>query len=92
MLAVKDIFAIYENLYQSMWSLSYLKVIDRGHLLSQGLSSNCITRIRKGLFLLSRNESFATQIQSASKPPWRVLFFGSDDFALESLKQLHVSR
>ncbi|XP_048041040.1 methionyl-tRNA formyltransferase, mitochondrial [Megalobrama amblycephala] len=75
-----------------MWSLNYLKFIDRGRLLSQGLCSNCITRIRRGLILLSRNKSYVTQIQSASKPPWRVLFFGSDDFALESLKQLHVSR
>uniref|UniRef100_A0A673KKU1 methionyl-tRNA formyltransferase n=1 Tax=Sinocyclocheilus rhinocerous TaxID=307959 RepID=A0A673KKU1_9TELE len=70
-----------------------------GRLLSQGLCSNYITRLRqcegsqtRGLFLLSRNKSFVTQIQSASKPPWRVLFFGSDDFALESLKHLHDSR
>ncbi|XP_073693111.1 methionyl-tRNA formyltransferase, mitochondrial [Garra rufa] len=83
-----------------MWNLNYLKFIDQGRLLSQGLCSNCITRLRqcrreqnrRGFILLSRNKSFATQSQSASKPPWRVLFFGSDDFALESLKRLHVSR
>lgn len=41
---------------------------------------------------MGRNKSFVTQTQTASKPPWRILFFGSDDFALESLKQLHLSR
>lgn len=41
---------------------------------------------------MGRSKSLVTQTQSASKPPWRILFFGSDDFALESLKRLHLSR
>ncbi|XP_028257568.1 methionyl-tRNA formyltransferase, mitochondrial [Parambassis ranga] len=31
-------------------------------------------------------------LMSSSRPPWRVLFFGSDQFALESLKMLASSR
>ncbi|KAB5525988.1 hypothetical protein PHYPO_G00146530 [Pangasianodon hypophthalmus] len=32
------------------------------------------------------------QTRCVSHPPWRILFFGSDDFAVESLKRLHAAR
>ncbi|XP_052007464.1 methionyl-tRNA formyltransferase, mitochondrial-like [Xyrauchen texanus] len=87
-----------------MWNLNYLKVINHGRLLSQGLCRKCIgrwistclrqshVRHRRDAFLLNRRTSFVSQTQPVSKPPWRILFFGSDDFAVESLKMLHASR
>ncbi|KAL1007518.1 hypothetical protein UPYG_G00087850 [Umbra pygmaea] len=33
-----------------------------------------------------------TRNYSSTRPPWRVLFFGTDDFAVESLKLLSASR
>lgn len=83
-----------------MWNLNYLKVA-RGRLISHGLYGNCIKRWiatcfcqshGRGLLLLRGNKLYVTHTQSASKPPWRILFFGSDDFAVESLKRLHASR
>lgn len=35
---------------------------------------------------------FATRNYLSTEPPWRVLFFGTDDFAVESLKLLSASR
>lgn len=43
----------------------------------------------KGLYYKSHLSQYSTH--TASKAPWRVLFFGSDDFAVESLKLLHAS-
>ncbi|XP_056605399.1 methionyl-tRNA formyltransferase, mitochondrial isoform X1 [Triplophysa dalaica] len=78
-----------------MRNLNSLKVINHGRLLSQRLSGYCITRSEASGFCqshASRGRRFVTQLQSASKPPWRILFFGSDEFAVESLKRLHASR
>lgn len=35
---------------------------------------------------------FATRNYLSTEPPWRVLFFGTDNFAVESLKLLSASR
>jgi hypothetical protein len=35
---------------------------------------------------------FATRNYLSTEPPWRVLFFGTDGFAVESLKLLSASR
>ncbi|XP_010875735.1 methionyl-tRNA formyltransferase, mitochondrial [Esox lucius] len=40
---------------------------------------------KNSLLLVTRN-------YSSTRPPWRVLFFGTDDFAVESLKMLSASR
>lgn len=86
-----------------MQNLNSLKVINHGRLLSQRLCEYCITRSvascfrqshashGRGLLLLNGNKRFVTHLQSV-KPHWRILFFGSDDFAVESLKRLHASR
>ncbi|XP_026863122.2 methionyl-tRNA formyltransferase, mitochondrial [Electrophorus electricus] len=71
-----------------MWNLFYLNAIDHGSSLLRGL---CRKRIK---FATCSNisKSLVTRTRCSSKPPWRVLFFGSDDFAVESLKQLYASR
>ncbi|XP_059927084.1 methionyl-tRNA formyltransferase, mitochondrial [Gadus macrocephalus] len=39
-----------------------------------------------------RSEYKHCRLCSTSAPPWRILFFGTDDFALESLKSLTATR
>ncbi|KAM6981385.1 methionyl-tRNA formyltransferase, mitochondrial [Aplochiton taeniatus] len=48
---------------------------------------------RRHCGLLSKTHPFhTTNCLLSSGPPWKVLFFGTDDFAVESLKRLSASR
>ncbi|XP_062845797.1 methionyl-tRNA formyltransferase, mitochondrial [Trichomycterus rosablanca] len=78
-----------------MWNQLCLKVIINGNSVFRGFCQRCI----RGKFTSCFNQSGAchstsvlTQTGCVSNPPWRILFFGSDDFAVESLKRLHASR
>ncbi|XP_030622365.1 methionyl-tRNA formyltransferase, mitochondrial [Chanos chanos] len=84
-----------------MWNLNHLKMKGNGIKILRGVC-NYYTKgrteariwegcINHGTYSLSTVRSYVTKGYSA-KPPWRILFFGSDDFAVESLKRLHASR
>ncbi|XP_076853528.1 methionyl-tRNA formyltransferase, mitochondrial [Brachyhypopomus gauderio] len=88
-----------------MWHLFNLNAVDRGHSLLRGLCRNCIKDKLVaccGQSHAHRNKgsdmcwhvcrSLVIQTRCFSKPPWRILFFGTDDFAVESLKRLYTSR
>lgn len=42
--------------------------------------------------LLKTHPFYTTNCVSSCGPPWKVLFFGTDDFAVESLKRLSASK
>ncbi|XP_072527507.1 methionyl-tRNA formyltransferase, mitochondrial [Salminus brasiliensis] len=69
----------------------YLKVLDRGRSVLRGVCRRCAGSSQA--WTHSSGEASVVQAgRTLSQPPWRVLFFGSDDFAVESLKRLHESR
>ncbi|KAK3510144.1 hypothetical protein QTP70_026737 [Hemibagrus guttatus] len=82
-----------------MWNQIGVKVIHNAPNFIRGFCRRCVKetfascvgqsqRYHRKASLMSCN----IQTRCASAPPWRVLFFGSDDFAVESLKRLHDSR
>ncbi|XP_058237374.1 LOW QUALITY PROTEIN: methionyl-tRNA formyltransferase, mitochondrial [Hemibagrus wyckioides] len=78
-----------------MWNQIGVKVIHNAPNFIRGFCQRCV----KETFASSQRYQRKTSLMSstihtrcASTPPWRVLFFGSDDFAVESLKRLHDSR
>ncbi|XP_063046674.1 methionyl-tRNA formyltransferase, mitochondrial [Engraulis encrasicolus] len=77
-----------------MWTFIYCNTLATG---LRTLNSICISNHCKTLLtpwtrkVYYNKHQVQTSRHLASKPPWRVLFFGSDDFALESLKLLHAS-
>lgn len=60
------------------FNLIYRNVKERFRLFSHLVKNHTLHRHS------GRSFSFTTL-----KPPWNILFFGTDDFALESLKMLH---
>lgn len=82
-----------------MWNQVGVKVIHNAPYFIRGFCRRCV----KGKFASCAGQSqrqhrktsvvsCITQTRCVSNPPWRILFFGSDDFAVESLKRLHAAR
>ncbi|XP_071763618.2 methionyl-tRNA formyltransferase, mitochondrial [Centroberyx gerrardi] len=57
----------------------------------QGVRNCCIQRLWSTRSQ-SQQQRLCRHYSTTSGPPWRLLFFGSDDFAVESLKLLASSR
>ncbi|XP_017314158.1 methionyl-tRNA formyltransferase, mitochondrial [Ictalurus punctatus] len=82
-----------------MWNQVGVKVIHNAPYFIRGFCRRCV----KGKFASCAGQSqrqhrktsvvsCIIQTRCVSNPPWRILFFGSDDFAVESLKRLHAAR
>ncbi|XP_036440388.1 methionyl-tRNA formyltransferase, mitochondrial [Colossoma macropomum] len=75
-----------------MWNLMCVKVLEHGQSALRGLCRTCV-RGKLAACVGQSHPSITQRSRGLSqRPPWRVLFFGSDDFAVESLKLLHASR
>ncbi|XP_062379931.1 methionyl-tRNA formyltransferase, mitochondrial [Sardina pilchardus] len=77
-----------------MWTLNYCNVRASGLRILYAFCSHSYKREFKPCAQRLRDSNHPFQCNythTTSKPPWRVLFFGSDDFAVESLKLLHAS-
>ncbi|XP_026992737.2 LOW QUALITY PROTEIN: methionyl-tRNA formyltransferase, mitochondrial [Tachysurus fulvidraco] len=90
--------AVY-NYNLRMWNQKGLTVIHNATKLVHGFCRRCckekfVSGVDESHRYHRRSFFISCNIQSCcvSNPPWRVLFFGSDDFAVESLKRLHASR
>lgn len=72
-----------------------LNIIKKYGLKPQSIGINKLTNDTSVLLRKSRVRQLqglllhASNIHTQEGPPWSVLFFGTDDFALQSLKKLH---
>ncbi|XP_008281646.1 methionyl-tRNA formyltransferase, mitochondrial [Stegastes partitus] len=57
-----------------------------------GLLQPCWLRTRCRTRVVVNLQRFSTSLASSPRPPWRVLFLGTDQFAVESLKLLTSNR
>ncbi|XP_066511123.1 methionyl-tRNA formyltransferase, mitochondrial-like [Hoplias malabaricus] len=81
-------------MFVNMWTVMCIKVLS-GRSVLRGLrgtfQGKSAVNGNKTQACVCRSSSFTQTHRTGSEPPWRVLFFGSDDFAVESLKRLHAS-
>ncbi|KAM9494864.1 methionyl-tRNA formyltransferase, mitochondrial [Clarias gariepinus] len=80
-----------------MWNQIGVKVRYSGVYVVRGFCRGCVggrflSRVGPNVRNSSVVSSDDVETRRVSPPPWRVLFFGSDDFAVESLKRLHAAR